>query len=85
MTVFEAHRLSFWEECTGVLERLRVEGDLLICQVGRIALVLPLEMEQKVLPHIGKRVAILRTDLPDKSHLLRVYPDHEKINNKKGT
>ena len=84
MTVFETYRLSFYEECTGVLNKLHVENGQLIALIGKISLVLPLEMEEKMRPHIGKRVAILHTDNPNKSNLFRVVSDQEKTNSERG-
>jgi hypothetical protein len=75
LTVFETYRLSFYEECVGVLNNLNEENGLLIALIGKISLVLPLELEEKMRPHIGKRFSILRTDIPSKPYLLRVIPD----------
>ena len=57
-----------------------MENGLLIALIGRISLVLPLEMEMRMRPHIGKLVALLHTDIPNKSYLFRVVSDQEKTN-----
>jgi hypothetical protein len=77
LTVFETYRLSFYEECTGGLNKLHVENGLLIALIGKIYLVLPIEMEEKMRLHIGKRISLLRCDSPSKPYLLRVIPDQE--------
>jgi hypothetical protein len=79
LTVFETYRLSSYEECTGVLNKLHVENGLLIALIDKISLALPLEMAEKMRPHIGKRVSILHVDIASKPYLLRVIPD-ERLN-----
>ena len=74
LTVLETYRLAFYEECTGVLNKLHVENGLLIALIGKISLLLPLEMEENMQPHIGKRVSVLHSDIPSKPYLLRVFP-----------
>ena len=76
MTVFETYRLSFYEECVGVLNNLNEENGLLIALIGKISLALPLELEEKMRPYIGKRVSLIRTDIQGKQYLIRVIPDH---------
>lgn len=75
--MFETYHLSFYEECIGIINKLHIENGLLIASIGKIFLVLPLEMEEQMLPHIGKRVAVLRTDIPGKSYLFRVVSDQD--------
>jgi hypothetical protein len=58
----------------GVLNRLRVENGQLIALIGKIFLVLPIEMEENMRPHIGKRVSVLHLDIQSKPYLLRVFP-----------
>ena len=77
LMAFETYRLSFWEECTGVLHALHVKDGQLIAIIGKISLFLPLEMEGKLQSHIGKRMSVLHTDLPDKPYLFRVISDKE--------
>lgn len=72
MMVFETHRLSFWEECAGILVGLHAKDGLLIALVGKISLALPLEMEEKMRPHMGERISLLRTDIPNRQYLIRV-------------
>jgi hypothetical protein len=66
------HHLSQFEEAAGVLHEIIVEDDILVAHIGKIHFALPLNLEQNLRPLIGQRVAVLRTDLPNKSYLYRV-------------
>ncbi len=73
MTSFrEMLRLSLYEECLGPLGSLTCRDGTLIASIGKIQLVLPAELEQSIRPLIGQKVAILRTDIPDKQYLFRI-------------
>lgn len=65
------HILEPYEEVVGDLNKLSLSEGSLIAQVGRISIVLPPNMDSQVQPHIGQKIAILRTDLPDKDFLVR--------------
>ena len=71
------YRLSQYEECVGLQNNLRVKDGSLIAEIGKISLALPLKMEEKIRPHIGKRISVLRTDIPDKEYLIRVVSNEE--------
>jgi hypothetical protein len=66
------YRLSLYEECLGVLNDLHIKDGLMIARIGKISLLLPIEMEEKMRPHVGKRVSVLRTDILNKLYLFRV-------------
>lgn len=70
------YRLTLFEEAAGLLHGLLVEPEMLIACVGKIHLMLPQEMESSLRPLIGQRIAILRTDIPEKEYLFRVI-SHE--------
>jgi len=75
MTSFrEMLRLSLYEECLGPLGSLTCRDGTLIASIGKIQLALPAELEKSLRPLIGQKVAILRTDIPDKQYLFRVFP-----------
>lgn len=80
----EVHRLGIWEEGVSVLNNLEVREEVLFAGFNKIVLALPLEMEERMRPYIGKRVSVLRTDIPDRPYLFRVIPDQE-MNNEDGT
>lgn len=77
MTVFEYYRLSTYEEAVGILNGLHQEDGSLIASIGNIHLVLPIELEEKLRSHVKRRIGVLRTDIPDKLYLIRVFPDQE--------
>lgn len=51
-----------WEEAVGVLTEFADEDNLLLVNIGKLSLALPLEMADVLRPHLGQRIAILRTD-----------------------
>ena len=64
-------RLSPYEERAGPFSNLVIEKDRLIASVGNVNLILPQEMEPELRQFIGKRIAILRTDIPHKLYIIR--------------
>jgi hypothetical protein len=81
MTYAEARRLAAYEEGVGNLLELVEEDGILVALIGKVLLALPATMEESLRPLIGKRIAILRTDLPKKEYLFRVLregPNHEE-------
>lgn len=64
-------RLSLYEECSGQFGDLVIEEDGLIARIGKVNLILPLEMEPDLRPFMGKRIAILRTDIPHRQYIIR--------------
>jgi hypothetical protein len=65
--------LGFFEEAIGTLTEL-TEEEFLNARISEVVLELPAEMENKLRPLIGKRIVILRTDIPGKEYLIRVLP-----------
>lgn len=45
---------------------------------GAKRIVLPSTLKEILCPHIGSRIAILRTEISGKEYLFRVHPDGEK-------
>jgi hypothetical protein len=62
MTIFEAHRLSFWEEGALKLNNLLEDNGCLIASGDDIKLSLPLHMKANLAKCQGRRISILRTD-----------------------
>ena len=86
MTSFrEMLRLSLYEECLGPLGSLTCRDGTLIASIGKIQLALPAELEQSLRPLIGRRVAILRTDIPGKQYLFRVISNDGEFSKIKKT
>jgi hypothetical protein len=71
----QVRRLGIWEEGVSVLNNLEVRDGVLLAELNQIVLALPLEMEQKMRPQIGKRISVLHTDIPSKPYLLRIFSD----------
>jgi hypothetical protein len=67
----KARRLSPYEECAGLSTDIAIEEDGLIATVGNVNLILPREIEPDLRPFMGKRIAILRTDIPHKLYIIR--------------
>ena len=74
------YRLDYFEEIVGILHEIMNQDDTPIALVGKIQLALPAELEKSLRPLIGQKVAILRTDIPDKRYLFRVIPEESGFN-----
>jgi hypothetical protein len=66
------YRLSIFEEAIGILHELIERDGTLRIRIGKIQLILPAEMEQSLRPLINQKIAILRTDIPNRAYLFRV-------------
>jgi hypothetical protein len=73
----DSRSLCFYEEAIGILKELETKEGVLFAKISNVSLAIPLEVEEKMRPHIGKRVGLLCTDIPGKHYLLRVIPDQE--------
>lgn len=71
MSDISLYHLHPYEEAVGPLTELKGGEGLFTARIGRLNIVLPEEMKETLKHHIGQRIAILRTDLPDKPYLLR--------------
>lgn len=82
---FKMYRLDYFEEIVGILHEIMNQDDTPIALVGKIHLVLPSELEQSIRPLIGRKVTILRTDIPGKQYLFRVIPNDGEFSKIKKT
>lgn len=71
MEPMKIHILKPYEEVVGKLNKVSLSEGSLIAQVGRISIVLPPNMDSQVRPHVGQKISILRTDLPEREFLVR--------------
>jgi hypothetical protein len=71
--------LGFYEEAVGTLHGIDVDHGLLIAQISKVILALPIELEAKLAPLIGTRIEILRTDILGKEYLVRSFPEKKKL------
>lgn len=73
----ELYSLRPWEEASGTLNSLKADEEVIIAQVGKILLALPLEMEEKMHHLVRLKISLLRTDEPQRPYLLRVVSDQK--------
>jgi hypothetical protein len=69
--------LEPYEEIVGTLEELSFIEGLLVGRFGTKTIAIPKDMEDRIRPYIGKKLALLRTDIPEKQYLFRIldlYP-----------
>ena len=72
----DAYRLSEFEEAAGRLKNFwKFNDDFLIAVIGPTSVLLPINLEQELKPLLGQKVAVLRTDIPNKRYLVRVMSD----------
>jgi hypothetical protein len=71
-------RLQISMEVVGQFDELMEQDGVLLAEIANHIVILTVGMKEVLLPHIGSRIAILRTDLPGKEYLFRVFPDLEK-------
>lgn len=55
-------RLGLFEEVTGHLSRLEEVQGGLIAEIARLEILLPPELGDKLRPHLGQRVGVLRVE-----------------------
>jgi hypothetical protein len=70
--------LTHWMEIIGPCVDLVEQEGVLLAEIANHIVVLPIDMKEVLMPHLGCRIAILRTDIPGKEFLFRVLPDREK-------
>jgi hypothetical protein len=71
-------RLEPYMEVVGPLADLVEQDGMLLAEIAGHIVVLPLELKDALMPHLNRRISILRTDIPGKEYLLRVLPEREK-------
>ena len=71
--------LGIYEEAVGTLTGLTVDQGFLIAQISKVMVALPIEMEIRLLPLIGKRIGILHTDVRGKEYLVRSFSETKRM------
>jgi hypothetical protein len=74
--------LGPYEEIVGTLGELSFIEGLLIGRFGTITIAIPPDMENRIRPFIGKKLALLRTDIPEKQYLFRIL-DQDRTSREK--
>ena len=67
--------LSPWMETVGHLKEIKTMDDRVMASIGPVQVLLPEDIGEKLKGHIGQRIAILKTDLPNKEYLVRTLTD----------
>ena len=70
-------RLSPYMEVVGQLVELEEHDGILLAEIAKYIIVLPIELKEVLLPHLGGRIAIIRTDIPGKEYLYRFIAEKE--------
>jgi len=74
--------LEPYEEIIGILNELSFIEGLLLGRIGTITIAIPDDLEDRIRPFIGKRIALIRTDIAEKQYLFRILdqaPISEKM------
>ena len=74
-TPLKLYRLTYFEEVAGILHSLTENEGILVAHLGKLRLALPLDMEENLRQLIGQTITILKTDIPDKTYLIRVLSE----------
>jgi hypothetical protein len=74
----EVLRLNPYEKAVGELKGFKEAAGTIFAVVGNIVLALPLELKEALSPLVGRRIGILRTDIPNKLYLVREIPDSKR-------
>jgi hypothetical protein len=70
--------LKPYEEVIGALNKLEAYNRMLLAEIGRIVVTLPIDLKDELTPNLNRRIAILRTDIPGKEYLFRTIREEEK-------
>jgi hypothetical protein len=85
--ITQIHILEPYSDLVGKLNGLAFSEGGLVATIGKISIFIPSALEDQLRPFIGQRIAMLRTDLPQKEYLFRVLtgePEHKKTNGEGG-
>jgi hypothetical protein len=69
--------LAPYMEVIGPFVEIDEEDGVLLAEIGKYIVVLPFELKEVLSPHLGRKITILRTDIPGKEYLFRVIPERE--------
>ena len=70
--------LRRWEAAYGTPTEMTSEQGVVCVAMGENILVLPPEMEDKLRPFMGRRIGIIRTDLPDEEYIIRTLSEERE-------
>lgn len=76
----QTYSLRVYEEVVGPFLELKEDQGSIIARIGKLSVILPEGMKETLKHYLCQRIAILRTDLPDKPFLIRVLTsDRENV------
>jgi hypothetical protein len=75
----DLYQLRPFEEAVGTLTEIVEDQGTLLAKIGRINLILPISMEEKLRSCQGLRIGILRTDIIEKPYLMRIMSDERQM------
>ncbi len=73
------YHLGIYEEIIGFLVNLSEDDDVLLATIGKITIILPMELRLPLWPFLGRKIAILRTDLPNRQYLWRSCDENPEL------
>jgi hypothetical protein len=65
-------------EQRGQFVRLEEHDGVLLAEIAKQFVVLPIDLKDALAPHLGERIAVLRTDIPGKEYLFRILPENNQ-------
>jgi len=71
------YRLAEYEERAGPFKGYRKDNESLIAEIGSLSVILPNDLEKELGPLVGKRITVLRTDIPTQRYIVRVIRDEK--------
>jgi hypothetical protein len=67
--------LEPWMEVVGPFIKLSEQDGVSLAEIGKHIVVLPIELKDVLMPHLGCRISLLRTDISGKEYLFKVLPE----------
>lgn len=70
--------LKEYEEIVGPLCSLEERDGMLLAEIGKVVVALPIELKDGLFPNLNRRIAVLRTDISEKQYLFRVVREETR-------
>lgn len=64
-----------WMEVIGPFIRFEDQEGELLAEIGKHIIVLPIELKEALTPHLGRKIAILHTDIETREWLFRILAE----------
>lgn len=79
MEIHNIIRLSPWQEWCGIVPDIQENKDFAALSIGQKILAVPVNVGIMLRPFIGRRVALLRTDLADEPYIAILIDESGKV------